>query len=392
MEDFSWRPCFWSARPSRSPRQPPPLVASKERARPARPPLIVPWYKMRKPFFWSCGFFSSCVWWFGRKFFFVLGSDSNRYRGRWYVIISWRWRFCKRENAFIVACEVRTFALNQLMVNRWFGSRWAPNYRAPNHRAPNLRDPNHRAPNHRAPSHHFAMWFFVDILKFPWFVDLRHIWMRFASRRRAQLHWALGSSLWWWGDSLRGTSKLAGKLEIFGNEMAKMIQIVQRCRIFGTSKSVACEAVRTGESASSRAGVWMPKLGWTCFRDSWQPAFFFLANQTHIGEKSVRHTHRRTLMTRVKHSSRLQNPKASTPSSPPESPSEGGNSNHTVSGRALVLKIVVQYGSLFVLFSIFMWDCRDKNLSWIFPHIFVIKDFEDMIRHHYKTFIAHLGK
>ena len=63
----------------------------------------------------------------------------------------------------------------------------------------------------------------------------------------------------WFGD--RSTSRLAGKLEIFGNEMANMIQIVQRCRIFGTSKSVACEAVRTGESASSRAGVWMPKLG-----------------------------------------------------------------------------------------------------------------------------------
>lgn len=49
---------------------------------------------------------------------------------------------------------------------------------------------------------------------------------------------------------------------MFGHENGKrkMIQVDQRCRFFfgGKSELLLSEAVRTGESASSRAGVWMP--------------------------------------------------------------------------------------------------------------------------------------
>ena len=71
----------------------------------------------------------------------------------------------------------------------------------------------------------------------------------------------------------------------------------------------------------------------------------------------------------------LVSPKASTPSSPPESPSEGGNHVTTRFFLEGPLKIVVQYGSVFVLFSNWCEPCPED-----FPPILAIKDFEDMIR------------
>lgn len=141
---------------------------------------------------------------------------------------------------------------------------------------------------------------------------------------------------------------------MFGHENGKrkMIQVDQRCRFFfgGKSELLLSEAVRTGESASSRAGVWMP--------GSWRlegfPIFFvrvlaILGNQvTRFPFSGESDTHGWYVKGDA---GRLQNPKASTPSSPPESPSEGGNHVTTRLFLEGPLKVVVQYGSVFVLFS-----------------------------------------
>ena len=92
--------------------------------------------------------------------------------------------------------------------------------------------------------------------------------MRFASRRRAQLHLGLTGDLGQCGRAMivqKGdtTPNWWESWEMFGHENGrrKMIQVDQRCRFFlggGKSELLLSEAVRTGESASSRAGVWMP--------------------------------------------------------------------------------------------------------------------------------------